>query len=59
MRCYRRNLSTRMSMFALVLQKCWAKKHLVKSADLHPRQGNLPRSNIFTGANKTSVRNTK
>jgi hypothetical protein len=54
-----RNLRTRMSMFALVQQTFWAKKTCKKSADLHPRQGNLLQRNIFTGPNKTSPCNTK
>jgi hypothetical protein len=37
-----RNLSTRMRMFELLLQTFWAKKPCEKSADIHPRQGNLP-----------------
>jgi hypothetical protein len=36
----------------------WQKNH-VKSADLHPRQGNLLQRNIFPGLNKTSLYNTK
>jgi hypothetical protein len=35
------------------------KKLSKKSADLHPRQGNLLHWNIFTGLNKTSLRVTK
>jgi hypothetical protein len=36
-------------MFELLLQTFWAKKPLKKSADPHPRQGNLLHWNIFTG----------
>jgi hypothetical protein len=36
-----RNLSTKTCMFELLLQTFWAKKPYKKSADLHPRQGNL------------------
>jgi hypothetical protein len=36
-----RNLSTRTCMLGLLLQTFWAKKPCKKSADLHPRQGNL------------------
>jgi hypothetical protein len=35
------------------------KKYCKKSADLHPRQGNLLHRNIFTGLNKTSFHYTK
>jgi hypothetical protein len=43
----------------------WSSKHFgrkktcKKSADLHPRQGNLQQRNIFTGLSKTSLYNTK
>jgi hypothetical protein len=48
-------------------QVCWHRscKHFgrknpcKKSADLHPRQGNLLHWNIFTGLNKTSFHYTK
>jgi hypothetical protein len=47
---------TRTRMFELLLQTFWAKKKpCEKSADLHPRQGNLPHWNIFTGLNITSL----
>jgi hypothetical protein len=46
-------------MLAQVLQTFWAKKPCKKSADLHPRQGDLLHWNIFTGLNKTSLRYTK
>jgi hypothetical protein len=46
-------------MFALVQQTFLAKKPCKKSADLCPRQGNLPQRNIFTGLNQTSLYNTK
>jgi hypothetical protein len=45
----------RTRMFALVQQTFWAKKTCKKSADLHPRQGNLRQSNLFTGLNKTTL----
>jgi hypothetical protein len=54
-----RNLKYRTSMLAQVLQKFWAKKPCKKSADLHPRQGNLLHWNIFTGLNETSLYYTK
>jgi hypothetical protein len=54
-----RNLGTRMRMFELLLQTFWAKKPCKKSADLHPRQGNLLYWNIFKGLNKTSLHFTK
>jgi hypothetical protein len=55
-----RNLSTRTRIFELPLQKFWAKKNpCKKSADLHPRQGNLQQWNIFTGLNQTSHYYTK
>jgi hypothetical protein len=54
-----RNLCTRRSMFALVQKTFWRKKPCKKSADLHPRQGNLLQRNIFTGLNQTSLYNTK
>jgi hypothetical protein len=55
-----RNLSTRTCMFELLLQTFWAKKKTCKkSADLHPRQGNLLQWNIFTGLNKTYLHFTK
>jgi hypothetical protein len=51
-----RNLSTRTHIFELLLQTFWAKKNpCKKSADLHPRQGNLLHWNIFTGLNETSL----
>jgi hypothetical protein len=50
-----RNLITRKRIFELLLQTFWAKKPGKKSADLHPRQGNLLHWNIFTGLNKTSL----
>jgi hypothetical protein len=37
----------------------WHKKPCKKSVALHPRQGNLPQRNIFTGLSKTSLYNTK
>jgi hypothetical protein len=37
----------------------WRKNPCKKSADLHPRQGNLLQRNIFTGLNKTSLNSTK
>jgi hypothetical protein len=46
-------------MFVLVQQTFLAKKPYKKSADLHPKQGNLPQRNTFTGLNKTSPYNTK
>jgi hypothetical protein len=46
-------------MFELLLQTFWAKKPCKKSADLHPRQGNLLHWNIFIGLNKTSLHFTK
>jgi hypothetical protein len=59
-RATHRNLSTRTCMFELLLQTFWAKKKSCKkSADLHPRQGNLLLWNIFTGLNKTSLHFTK
>jgi hypothetical protein len=42
-------------MIELLLQMFWAKNPCKKSADLHPRQGNLLHWNIFTGLNKTSL----
>jgi hypothetical protein len=48
-------LETRSRMFEQLLQTFWAKKPRKKSADLHPRQGNLLHWNIFTGLNKTSL----
>jgi hypothetical protein len=44
-----------MRMIELLLQMFWAKNPCKKSADLHPRQGNLLHWNIFTGLNKTSL----
>jgi hypothetical protein len=46
-------------MFELLLPTFWAKKLVKKSADLHPRQGNLLHWKIFTGLNKTSLHFTK
>jgi hypothetical protein len=46
-------------MFALVQQTFLAKKPCKKSADLHPRQGNLLQRNIFTGLSKASPSNSK
>jgi hypothetical protein len=47
-------------MFALAQQTFLAKKLVhKKSADLHPRKGNLLQRNIFTGLNKTSLHRTK
>jgi hypothetical protein len=46
-------------MFTLVQQTFMAKKPCIKSADLHPKQGNLPQRNIFTGLDKTFPSNTK
>jgi hypothetical protein len=46
-------------MFALAQQTFLAKNPCKKSADLHPRQGNLLQRNIFTGLNKTSLYNTE
>jgi hypothetical protein len=46
-------------MFELLLQKFWGKKPSKKSADLHPRQGNLLNWNIFTGLNKTFLHFTQ
>jgi hypothetical protein len=47
-------------MFELLLQTFWANKNpCKKSANLHPRQGNLLHWNIFTGLNKTSLHFTK
>jgi hypothetical protein len=40
-----RNLGSRTSMLAQVLQILYGKEHL----DLHPKQGNLLQRNIFTG----------
>jgi hypothetical protein len=40
-----RNLSTRTRMFELLLQNILGKNPCKKSADLHPRQGNLPHWN--------------
>jgi hypothetical protein len=55
-----RNLSTRTRMFEMLLQTFWAKKTpCKKSADLHPRQGNLLHWNIVTGLSKTSLHFTK
>jgi hypothetical protein len=51
--------STRTSMFVLVRQTFLAKKTSKKSADLHPRQGNLLQRNIITGLNKVSPYSTK
>jgi hypothetical protein len=39
-------------MFVLVRKTFLAKKACKKSADLHPRQGNLLQRHIFTGLNK-------
>jgi hypothetical protein len=39
----------------MVQQTFLAKKPCEKSADLHPRQGNLLQSNIFAGLNKASL----
>jgi hypothetical protein len=47
-----RNLSTRTSMYALVQQTFLAKNPCKKSADLHPRQGNLLQRNILQGSMK-------
>jgi hypothetical protein len=47
-----RNLSTRTRMFELLLQTLLAKNPCKKSADVHPRQGNLLHWNIFTGLYK-------
>jgi hypothetical protein len=46
-------------MFALFQKTFLAKKTCKKSADLHPRQGNLLQWKILTGLNKTSPYNTK
>jgi hypothetical protein len=46
-------------MFALVQQTFLAKNTGKKPADLHPRQGNLPQRNNFTGLNETSLYSTK
>jgi hypothetical protein len=55
-----RNLRSRTSMLAQVLQTFWAKKKpCKKAADLHPRQGNLLHWNVFTWLNKTSLHYTK
>jgi hypothetical protein len=59
--------STRVSVQTIEIldleQVCWqrsckyfgGKNTLEKSADLHPRQGNLLQWNIFTGLNETSL----
>jgi hypothetical protein len=47
-----RNLSTRTTIFALVQQAYLAKKPCKKSADLHPRQGNILQRNILKGLTK-------
>jgi hypothetical protein len=46
-------------MSALVQQTFLEKNPCKKSADLHPRQGNLIQRNIFTGLSKTSLHFTK
>jgi hypothetical protein len=47
-----RNLSSRMSILALVQQTFLGKKKLVKSLDIHPRQGILLQRNILQGSTK-------
>jgi hypothetical protein len=55
-----RNLRTRTSTLAQVVQIFGGKEHLVKkSADLHPRQGNLLQRSNFSAAYKTSLNFTK
>jgi hypothetical protein len=54
-----RNIYTRMSMIAQVQQTFLAKKNLVKSLLIYPRQGNLLQGKNFTGLNKISLYNTR
>jgi hypothetical protein len=46
-------------MFALVIQNCFVKTHLVKSRFLQPKQGNLFHSYNFTCAYTSSLQYTK